>query len=128
MLYHAVPQDLWLADPHAPYSAATLRTDGTMHCSAGEEALLAAMARFPRRVEGPLLALVIDEEKLDTPVTWDVPAGGPSSGARRGLIHGPLDRGAVVAVMEIERDGEGRALRLVPLSPRAKAPTSEETP
>jgi uncharacterized protein (DUF952 family) len=128
MLYHAVPLDLWLAHPDDPYSAATLRTDGTMHCSVSEEALLAAMTRFPRKVEGPLLALVIDEEKLDAPVTFEAPADGLSSQVPTVRIRGPVNRGAVVAVMEIERDGEGRARRLVSPPPQAKSPRSEETP
>lgn len=113
MLYHAVSLQNWLAEPHRPYSAATLRTDGTVHCSASEEALLAVVSRFLRQVDGPLLALLIDETRLDAPVSWEAAVGAPSSAVLVPRIRGPVNRSAVVALREIERDGDGRARRLV---------------
>ncbi|CAL9579196.1 hypothetical protein SUDANB145_04989 [Streptomyces sp. enrichment culture] len=120
MLYHAASLEAWLTDPHLPYSSATLRTDGSVHCSAGEEALLAAVAHIPEK--GPLLALVIDETRLDPPVTWATGA----SGAPVARIRGPVNRDAVVARMEIERDGDGRATGLAPL--KRDSPGGEDHP
>ncbi|MBT2413244.1 DUF952 domain-containing protein [Streptomyces sp. ISL-12] len=120
MLYHAASLEAWLTDPHLPYSSATLRVDGSVHCSVSEDALLAAVAHIPRK--GPLLALVIDEARLDPPVTWATGAGG----APVARVRGPVNRDAVVALMEIAMDGDGRATGLGP--PKRASPGREDHP
>ncbi|MGA4846952.1 DUF952 domain-containing protein [Streptomyces sp. G5(2025)] len=114
MLFHAARLDRWLAEPHQPYSAPPSGTHGTVHCSADQDALLAVVSRFLRDVEGPLVALVIDETKLDAPVSRGPVPGSPSPEALIPQIHGPVNRDAVVALMDVERDSDGRARALVP--------------
>lgn len=120
MLYHAASLEAWLTDPDQPYSSHTLRTDGSVHCSVSEDALLAAMAHITKK--GPLLALVIDEARLDAPVTWETGAGATPVAH----IRGPVNRDAVVARREIEVDGDGRATGLAPL--KRASPGGEDHP
>ncbi len=116
MIYHAAPLERWLADPERPYAPPTLHKDGSVHCSPSTEALLASVTRFLSGVEGPLVALLIDEARLDAPVSWEEPAAAAPSGAPAvpmPRIRGPVNRGAVVDVLEIARDDDGRARELL---------------
>ncbi|MFC9293797.1 DUF952 domain-containing protein [Streptomyces sp. NPDC057011] len=111
------PLAQWLARPDRPYEPASLARDGTVHCVPREEAVLAAAGRFHRGTAGTLLALVIDQSRLDAPVEWTAPAPGSpldGTGVLFPRIRGPVARAAVVAVREIVRDAQGRALELLP--------------
>ncbi|MBT2488037.1 DUF952 domain-containing protein [Streptomyces sp. ISL-96] len=118
MLYHVVALGNWLADAHLPYAPASLAKDGSVHCSPSEEATLAAATRFHGGVTGPLVALLIDETRLDASVKWVAPAPGSplaqAPGALFPRVLGPVNRDAVVGLMEIVRDEDGRARELVP--------------
>lgn len=119
MIYHVVALGDWLADPDLPYVPASLVRDGSVHCAPDEGAVLAAATRFHRAAAGPLVALLIDETKLDAGVKWVAPAvGSPLAQLPETLfprVVGPVNRNAVVALMEIVRDDEGIAQELVPL-------------
>ncbi|MET9518024.1 DUF952 domain-containing protein [Streptomyces sp. NPDC002994] len=118
MLYHVVALGDWLADAQLPYAPASLVKDGSVHCSPNEEAVLAVATRFHGGVAGPLVALLIDETRLDAPVKWVTPAPGSplaqAPGALFPRVLGPVNRDAVVGLMEIVRDEDGRAQELVP--------------
>ncbi|MFI6085275.1 DUF952 domain-containing protein [Streptomyces sp. NPDC051217] len=114
MLYHFAVLENWLADPDRPYAPPSLARDGSVHCSPTEEAVLMAVARFNQDTAGVVLA--IDETRVDVPVDRVAPpAQSPlaqRSGFRMARLRGPLNRDAVVQVMDIVRgqDGEGWAL------------------
>lgn len=118
MIYHVAALDDWLANPDLPYAPASLAKDGSVHCAPNEEAILAAATRFHSRAAGPLAALVIDERKLDAEVEWVAPAAGsPLAQVPEVLfprVLGPVNRSAVVGLMEIVRDDVGSARELVP--------------
>ncbi|MFD3522343.1 DUF952 domain-containing protein [Streptomyces sp. NPDC058653] len=114
MLYHFATLENWSADPDRPYAPPSLATDGTVHCSPTEEAVLMAVARFHRETAGVVLA--IDETRVDVPVERVAPPAHSPLAARPGFrmarLRGPLNRDAVVQVMDIVRgqDGEDWAL------------------
>ncbi|MBE9499322.1 MULTISPECIES: DUF952 domain-containing protein [Streptomyces] len=102
MLFHVVPLDDWLLAPDRPYAPRALAEDGFISCTPDEkQALAVADARF-REAVGPLMALMIDERRLDARVCWD-PAP---------RIHGRVNRSAVAGMLEVRRDDEGRAVDL----------------
>ncbi|WP_037571532.1 DUF952 domain-containing protein [Phaeacidiphilus oryzae] len=122
MLLHLTPLDDWLAHSERPYAPASLALEGFVHCSPDEETVLAvANARY-RAVAGPLMVLLIDESRLDSPVRWEPPAPAVSAAAAASAlpsppdgdgrlfphIYGPVNRGAVAGMLEVLRDADGR--------------------
>jgi uncharacterized protein (DUF952 family) len=107
--FHLVPDEVWAAaDPGAPYRATSLETEGFGHCTDGVDALGGTFDRHyatdPRR----FLALTLDLDALDVPWRYDVP------GSPYPHIYGPIDRTAILAMSRVERDAEGRFVRLEP--------------
>jgi uncharacterized protein (DUF952 family) len=117
MLYHLVPLDEWLRDRGGPYAPDSLAREGFVHCSPDEPVTLAVANAFYRDTVGPLLALLIDENALDARVEWEdadpAPPPGTPSGTRFPHVYGPIDRAAVTRILEVRRDGDGRAVSLV---------------
>ncbi|WP_175412416.1 DUF952 domain-containing protein [Streptomyces sp. TRM64462] len=110
MLFHVVPLADWAADPEGPYRPPSLASEGFVHCSADGAAALAVADAHYRRVPGPLLALVVDEERLSADVRWE----GTPGGTVFPHVYGPVERAAVVALLEVRRGPDGEALELVP--------------
>ncbi|MCX5225323.1 DUF952 domain-containing protein [Streptomyces sp. NPDC006553] len=109
MLLHVVPLADWSAAPDTPYAPASLTAEGFVHCSPDEAAaLVIADARY-QDVPGPLLVLVIDEERLAGEVRWE-----GSGGTLFPHVYGPIERDAVTQVLEVRRDTDGRARELTP--------------
>ncbi|MEV8403188.1 DUF952 domain-containing protein [Streptomyces niveus] len=115
MLYHFAVLENWLADPDLPYAPPSLARDGSVHASPTREAVLKAVERFHQDTSG--LVLVIDETRVDVPVEWVAPpANSPMAhepGFRTARLRGPLNRDAVVQVMDIVRAEDGRDWGLI---------------
>ncbi|MEV0780684.1 DUF952 domain-containing protein [Streptomyces sp. NPDC050433] len=115
MLYHFAVLDNWLADPDRPYAPPSLASDGSVHCSPTEAAVLKAVARFHQETAG--LVLVIDEARVDVPVDWvPPPAHSPMAdqpGFRMARLRGPLNRDAVVQLMDAVRTDDDQGWELV---------------
>ncbi|TFI27234.1 DUF952 domain-containing protein [Streptomyces sp. 4R-3d] len=115
MLYHFAVLENWLADPDLPYAPPSLARDGSVHASPTREAVLKAVERFHQDTSG--LVLVIDETLVDVPVEWVAPpAHSPMAhepGFRMARLRGPLNRDAVVQVMDIVRAEDGRDWGLI---------------
>ncbi|MFV6033074.1 DUF952 domain-containing protein [Streptomyces sp. NPDC056264] len=109
MLLHVVPLADWSAAPDAPYAPASLAAEGFVHCSPDEAAALVIADTRYRDVPGPLLVLVIDEERLAGEVRWE-----GSGGTLFPHVYGPVERDAVASVLEVRRDADGRARELTP--------------
>jgi uncharacterized protein (DUF952 family) len=113
MIYHVVPHADWTADPGRPYAPASLAEVGFVHCSADERTTLAVVNAFYRDAPRPLLALLLDEDRLRAEVEWEAAVPVPPPGVAEGTlfphVFGPLDRDAVERVRQIEWDEEGRA-------------------
>ena len=116
MLFHLVPLDDWLRVPDRPYAPASLLEEGFVHCSPDESSVLAVADAFYREVEGPLMVLLIDEERLRAEVRVEAAAPKPPPGVPEGTrfphIYGAIERSAVTGMLEVVRDPYGRPLRL----------------
>ncbi|MFI6034152.1 DUF952 domain-containing protein [Streptomyces sp. NPDC051315] len=116
MIYHVVPKADWDARPDRPYAPASLDEDGFVHCSPDEATTLAVVNAFYRAAPRPLLALVLDEERLRARCAWEAAEPAPPPGVPDGTlfphVFGPLDRDAVTRVLEVRWDEEGRATGL----------------
>lgn len=102
LIYHLVPGALWEKAPPGPYRAASLATEGFIHCS--EASQVAASANRFYAGEQDLLLLHIDPARLTSPLREE-PAG---SGELFPHVYGPLDRAAVVTVQPMQRGPDGR--------------------
>jgi uncharacterized protein (DUF952 family) len=61
----------WLAVPDRPYAPPSLTDEGFVHCSPDEAITLVVASAFYRDTPGLLMALLIDEHKLDVTVRWE---------------------------------------------------------
>ncbi|MGW5008031.1 DUF952 domain-containing protein [Streptomyces parvulus] len=116
MIYHVVPLTEWDADPDRPYAPASLAAEGFVHCSPDEATTLAVVNAFYREAPRPLLAVLLDEDRLTARCVWEAPSPAPPPGVAAGTlfphVFGPLDRGAVRRVSEVHWDASGRAMGL----------------
>ncbi|MFD9434808.1 DUF952 domain-containing protein [Streptomyces sp. NPDC060002] len=116
MMYHVVPLDDWNTTPGRPYAPASLAQDGYVHCSPDEDTTLAVVNAFYRAGPRPLLALVLDEERLTATCVWEAAAPAPPPGVAEGTlfphVFGPIDRDAVTRVLEVRWDENGTATGL----------------
>lgn len=118
MIYHLVPRAEWVAEPDRPYRAASLETEGFIHCSPDEATTLAVANAYYGAVSGPLLAVRIDGAAVTERLAWEPPSGSAPPGidpdTRFPHLYGPLDRAAVTTVFEVRRDAAGRFGELIP--------------
>ena len=107
--FHLVPEATWTsADPATPYQAASLATEGFIHCTDGVAALGETFDRYYAADPRQFLALTLDLDALDVPWRYDV------DGSPYPHIYGSIARAAIVAVSRVERAGDGRFGRLSP--------------
>jgi Uncharacterized protein conserved in bacteria len=107
--FHLVPEAAWTAtDPDAPYAAASLASEGFIHCTDGVGALGVTFDRFYAADARPSLALTLDLDALDVPWRYDVPDSPYPH------IYGPMRREAVLAVSRVARTPDGRFKGLTP--------------
>ncbi|MEU5214973.1 DUF952 domain-containing protein [Streptomyces sp. NPDC020807] len=120
MILHVVTAAEWNAHPDRPYAPASLAEEGFVHCSPDEATTLAVVNAFYRKAERPLLALVLDEERLTARLEFEAAAPTPPPGVADDVLFphlfGPVDRDAVARVTEVVWDGEGRAVGFTALS------------
>lgn len=116
MIFHVVPRDEWHAAPDRPYAPASLAEEGFVHCSPDEETTLAVVNAFYRGAPRPLLVLLLDEERLTARCAYEAPAPVPPPGVAEGTlfphVFGPVNRDAVVRVLQVRWDERGRAVGL----------------
>ena len=107
--FHLVPEEVWdAADRAAPYEAASLATEGFIHCTDGVEALGQTFDRHYAADARPFLALTVDLDALDIPWRYDVP------GSPYPHLYGSIDRRAIVDVRTVARHRDGRFRALEP--------------
>ncbi len=116
MIHHVVSLAAWNAHPDQPYSPDSLPEDGFVHCSPDEPATLAVINAFYRDAPKPLHVLVIDEARLDARVEFEAAAPAPPPGVGGDVlfphVFGPINRDAVVDILGIQWDEQGRATGL----------------
>jgi uncharacterized protein (DUF952 family) len=107
--YHLVPAEVWaVARDAEPHAAASLATEGFIHCTDGVAPLAVTFDRYYVTDARPFLALTIDLEALAVPWRYDVP------GSPYPHIYGPIDRSAIIAVERVRRTPDGRFAGLDP--------------
>jgi glutathione S-transferase len=100
-VFHLVLPSSWEARPHEDYRAASLDTEGFIHCSYAHQVAASANRFYADADE--LLVLHIDPARLTSPLKAE-PA---KSGELFPHLHGPLNRSAVVSVRPLARDASG---------------------
>jgi uncharacterized protein (DUF952 family) len=102
LIYHLVPPAAWHTAPAEPYRAASLDTEGFIHCANADQVAWAANKFLA--AESELLVLVIDPARLTHPLKDE------SSGTTELFPHvyGPLNRDAVIEARRLGRDERGR--------------------
>jgi uncharacterized protein (DUF952 family) len=100
VIYHIVARAVWEQSAPGPYRAASLTTEGFIHCSYRDQ--VARIANLFYRDHTDLVALTIDPAKLTSPLRPE-----EVGGERFPHVHGPIDRSAVVAVQALERTADG---------------------
>ncbi|GLU48768.1 DUF952 domain-containing protein [Nocardiopsis ansamitocini] len=117
MIYHLVPIDKWKSDPDRPYTPASLDRDGFVHGVGDEKVTLEVANAFFRDTPSPVIALMIDEAGLSSEVRDEEAVPTPpgfADGIRFRHVYGPIERSAVVALLDLERDEQGHFTALVP--------------
>ena len=101
---HLLPAERWAAwradrDPAARYVPAAFDGEGFVHCTDGDEAMLAVANRFYADEPGAFVVLDLDLARVGAPWRYDEP------GSPYPHVYGPLRRDAVRAVRAVERAG-----------------------
>jgi uncharacterized protein (DUF952 family) len=110
LTFHLTPAERWAAaDPDTPYDAPSLATEGFIHCTDGEAALLATANRHYGDDPRPFLALTLDLDAVGSP--WRV----EDTGGIYPHVFGTIHRPAILAVATARRDETGRFTGLDPL-------------
>ena len=111
-IYHLTPRQDWdSARNVGEYRAASLQSEGFIHCSAAEQVAAVANAFYP--AQRGLILLVIDPNRLSAPLQWDPPAHPAPASAPASLhgkfphIYGALNLDAVVDVLDFEPNAAG---------------------
>jgi uncharacterized protein (DUF952 family) len=101
-IYHLVPRRVWEEAADQPYRAASLTSEGVIHCSFANQ--VAGSANRFYAGEDDLLVLHIDSARLTSPLSEEA----SSSGEVFPHIYGPINRDAVVVAQPLARGADGR--------------------
>jgi uncharacterized protein (DUF952 family) len=101
-IFHIVPADQWDAQDTQPYRAASLATEGFIHCSNRDQ--LAGVANLFYASHADLLVLHLDAERLTSPLHDD----DIGTGETFPHIYGPINRAAITTIEPLGRDANGR--------------------
>ena len=105
LTYHLVPRDRWDAsDPREPLAAPSLATEGFVHCTDGVANLVATANRHYAMEPGPFVVLSVDLDRITSAWSVDDPDRIYPN------IFGPIDRPAIVGLVEAPRDDRGTFL------------------
>lgn len=100
---HLVPAADWAAaDRTRPYEAASLVSEGFIHCTDGDGELLRTADRHYRDDPRPFVVLTVDLDLVTAPWSVADPAGIYPH------VFGPIDQAAIVAVRSLVREPDGR--------------------
>jgi len=106
---HLVPEAVWDAhDRGEPYLPAAYGEDGFVHCTDGDEAMIAVANRFYRDDLRAFLLLTLDLERTGSPWRFDDPSGIYPH------VYGPIDTTSVTDVRRMVRGPTGRFESIAP--------------
>jgi uncharacterized protein (DUF952 family) len=104
-IFHITTSASWEAAVarEANFEAASLATEGFIHCSTSEQAVWVANQRF-RGFSEPLVLLKLDTDLLSSELKWEFSEAGRAAFPH---IYGPIDLTAVVEVLPFVEGPEG---------------------
>ena len=110
MILHIASRADWEeAQARGEYRAASLGTEGFIHCSTEKQVLPVANAFY--RGRNDLVLLVIEASRLKSELKWEPPAGPPAAGISETdlfpHIFGALDLPAVASVVRFAPGPDG---------------------
>jgi len=106
---HLVPEAVWDAhDPSEPYLPAAYAADGFVHCTDGDEPMVAVANRFYRDDPRPFLLLTLDLDRAGSPWQFDDPSGIYPH------VYGPIDPASVLEVRRMVRRPDGAFESIAP--------------
>ena len=117
-ILHLVPADDFRAQSGPqPYLPARFGTDGFIHCAQEPAVLLYIANAFYKTLPGEFWVLVIDPDKLTSPLKWEPPNPAPEPGSPLAPllfphIYGPLNREAILEIRVTARAPDGSFLSL----------------
>ena len=117
LILHITTRSDWeTAVSNPPYTAASLQTEGFIHCSTPAQVLMPANAMFKGQTD--LLLLCLDEDLVTADVVYE---DCYESGTAFPHIYGPLNLNAVLGVVDFSPNADG-SFSLPPLITLAAAP------
>lgn len=117
MILHITSKQEWLeAQQRGEYIAPSLANEGFIHCSTEKQVLHVANAFY--RGRNDLVLLKLDEDRLESTVKWEAPAGLPAPGISESdsfpHIYGPINLTAIASVLDLELDPVSMTFSLPP--------------
>lgn len=111
MIYHITSRQAWSnARESGEYRAASLESEGFIHCST--ESQVVSVAERYYKGEQDLYLLVIEPALLSSALKWEPPSGGTPPGVPEGdlfpHIYGPINLDAVVQVFDLLSNVDGK--------------------
>ncbi len=112
-IYHLSPASYFQQQPKdQAYLPPTFEEEGFIHCTQGVTMLLDVANRYFATLAEPLLAIEVNPDKLTAPLKFEPPTRPPDAQPTSASpsdtlfphIYGPLNRDAIVAVIELKRD------------------------
>lgn len=104
---HLIPAEVWdRSSNQSSYTPDAFAADGFVHCTDGDDNLVAVGDRYYTGDPRPFLALTVAIDKLTSPVRYDDP------GRIFPHIYGPVNRAAVIAKRSVIRDDDGLFLAI----------------
>lgn len=107
MIYHITTKAEWQnAQAKGEYTAPSLQTEGFIHCSTAKQVAPVANAFY--QGQNGLVLLKLDEDRINSPVKWEAPAGPPAKGINESdlfpHIYGAINLDAIASVLDFEPD------------------------
>lgn len=101
--FHLVPVEIWASSGASePYAAASLASEGFIHCTDGADELIATANRHYRDDPRAFLVLTVDLDASGSAWRFDDPSGIYPH------IYGPIARMAILYAVPINRAADGR--------------------
>ena len=101
-MLHLTARETWNVQRHGPeYRPETFAHEGFIHCTDGEENVIAAGNRYYTTDHREMVCLVIDAGRVQPEIRYE------DSQRIFPHIYGPLNVDAVIEVRSVERSAEG---------------------
>ena len=103
VVYHMLPRTQWEAlQPGAPYTCATLDSEGFIHCTGDADLLVQVANHHYRQEPGEWLILSIDTRRLTSTLRWEA-----ADGDEFPHVYGVIEPESIVDVSPFPRTSDG---------------------